>query len=340
MTQLYRLTSWRLRQSGSALTSKYICQKLRPLTWVAAWWLFFRLLSFLDLPVGLIDAVVPFKRFVLAALVGWLAFQLIDLITAICTNSELLRPHRNLSEMIVPVLVRTLKGAVILLVLTDLIYQVGEGESLGQFLTGLGVAGLTVSLAAQDALKSFFGTLLLISERSFRLGDRINVGGKEGVVEQVGFRSTRLRTPEGSLLTIPNATIASAGIDNLGVRSFQPYQTSVFISYETSFEELARFRDQLQEWLARQPGIDKDKADISIQGFSQHGVELRVNLQLVSAGGVEEKQVRDEINCAVLRLAQAMEIGLANAKKPMRGSDKQEVSEKTPPISALPGRAA
>jgi MscS family membrane protein len=340
LAQLYHLTSWRLKQSGSALTSKYIFQKLRPLTWVAAWWLFFRMLILLDLPAGVIDAVVPFKRFVLAGLIGWLAFQLIDLVTAICTNSELLRPHRNLSEMIVPVLVRTLKGAVVLLVLTDLIYQIGEGESLGQFLTGLGVAGLTVSLAAQDALKSFFGTLLLISERSFRLGDRIAVGGKEGVVEQVGFRSTRLRTPEGSLLTIPNATIASAGIDNLGVRSFRPYRTSVFIGYETSFEELARFRGKLQEWLARHPGIDKEQVDISIQGFSQHGVELVVNLQLVAASGTAEKQVQDEINCAVLRLAQSMEIGLANSRKPPRSSGNSEANEKAPSTPALPGRAA
>jgi MscS family membrane protein len=326
LSQLYRLVSWRLRRGGSALTTNYVCQKLRPLTWVMAWWLFFRLLAFFDLPAGLIDTLVPLKQFVLAGLFGWLGFQLIDLVTAVCTNSELLRPHRNLSEMIVPVLVRTLKGVVVILVLIDIVYQVGQGQSLGQFLTGLGVAGLTVSLAAQDALKSFFGTLLLISERSFKLGDRIMVGGQEGIVEQVGFRSTRLRTPEGSLLTIPNATMASAGIDNLGARSFRPYRTSVFIGYDTSFNQLALFRERLQEWLLQHPGIDKDKADIAIQSFTEHGVELTLNLQLVAANGAEEKQVRDEINCEVLRLAQAMEVGLANSKKPVLDSDDKDPS--------------
>ena len=78
------------------------------------------------------------------------------------------------------------------------------------------MAGLAASLAAQDALKSFFGTLLLIGERAFKIGDRIEVGGKEGIVEQVGFRSTRLRTVEGSVLTVPNAVIASAPINNRG----------------------------------------------------------------------------------------------------------------------------
>ncbi len=118
--------------------------------------------------------------------------------------------------MIVPVSMRISKTVMLLMVATYLIYQIGEGELLTRFLTGLGVAGLAASLAAQDALKSFFGTLLLIGERAFKIGDRINVGGKEGIVEQVGFRATRLRTAEGSVLSIPNAVIASAPIDNMG----------------------------------------------------------------------------------------------------------------------------
>jgi MscS family membrane protein len=316
LSQIYHLAGWHLRRCGSCLTKSYVFSKMRPLTWVVAWWLFFRLLSFLDLPTALIDALIPVKKFGLAALIGWLGLQTIDLVRAISTNSELLRPHKNLSEMLVPVLVRTVKGVVVILVITHLVYQVGSMDWLGHFLAGLGVAGLTISLAAQDALKSFFGTLLLISERSFKLGDRIQVGDQEGVVEQVGFRSTRLRTPEGSLLTIPNSTIAATGIDNLGARSFRPYHTSVFIGYETSFDDLARFRERLQEWVKQHPGIDRDKADIAIERFSEHGVELNLNLQLVAQDGAAEKQIKDEINCEVLRLAQAMEIALANSRKP------------------------
>src|SRR4029077_14579017 len=119
-----------------------------------------------------------------------------------------------------PVSMRTLKGAILLFVAVYVIYQVGEGEYLNRFLTGLGVAGLAASLAAQDALKSFFSTLLLIGERSFKIGDKITVGGLEGGVGQGGFRATRLRTADGSLLTLPNATIASAPVDNLSTKAF------------------------------------------------------------------------------------------------------------------------
>jgi MscS family membrane protein len=334
LAQVYRLAGWRLKRSGSALTTNYVFQKMRPLTWVMAFWLFFRLLAFLDLPVVLIDAIIPLNKFLMAGLLGWLGFHVIDLVTAICTNSELLRPHRNLSEMVVPVLVRTLKGVVVILVLIDIVYQVGQGQTLTQFLTGLGVAGLAVSLAAQDGLKSFFGTLLLISERSFKLGDRIAVGDQEGIVEQVGFRSTRLRTPMGSVLTIPNATLASAGIDNRGAKSVRPYSTSIFIGYDTSFTQLATFRERLQKWLLQHPGIDKEKADIAIQRFTENGVELTLNLELVAADTAEEQKVRDVINGEVLRLAQSMEIGLANAKKPGGENDPaKSMASSVPPAT-------
>jgi MscS family membrane protein len=147
----------------------------------------------------------------------------------IYTNTDLLRPHRNLSDMIVPVSMRLCKTVVLLVFTTYVVYQIGEIDLLGRFLTGLGVAGLAASLAAQDAMKSFFGTLLLIGERAFKIGDRILVGGTEGVVEQVGFRSTRLRTAEDSLLTIPNSIIAAAPIDNMGARSHRRFGTTVVL---------------------------------------------------------------------------------------------------------------
>jgi MscS family membrane protein len=203
---------WVLKRSGSALTPRFVAAKLRPLIWVATCWLFFKFPTWLDLPVAWLNTILPARTFLMAGLIGWLGFQLTDLLMALYTNSELLRPHRSLSDMIVPVSLRLFKGMVVLLVLGYVVYHVGHGQSLIHYLTGLGAAGLAASLAAQDILRSFFGTLLLIGERSFKLGDRIQVDGHDGLVEQVGFRATRLRTPDGSVVTIPNATITSTSI--------------------------------------------------------------------------------------------------------------------------------
>lgn len=217
LAQLHVIVGFILRQFGSVLTTPFVARTLRALTWLAWVLIFFRLAAMLDLPVAMLDGVLAFHKFVMAGLLAWLGFGLVDLAMAVYTNSELLRPHRSLGDMVVPVTMRALKGLTVVVVATYVVYQVGQGDLLGRFLTGLGVAGLAASLAAQDALKSFFGTLLLIGERSFKIGDRVSVDGKvQGTVEQVGFRSTRLRTQDGSVATIPNSTIAGASVNNFG----------------------------------------------------------------------------------------------------------------------------
>jgi MscS family membrane protein len=317
-----RLLAWLLHRSGSALSTSFVVATLRPLTALAAVWLFFLLLTGLDLPVTVAGALFAAQKFLLAGLLGWLGLRLIDLSMAVYTNSELLRPHRSLGDMIVPVSMRMSKTVVTLVVLTYVIYQVGEIDLLARFLTGLGVAGLAASLAAQDALKSFFGTLLLIGERAFKIGDRIIVGGKEGVVEQVGFRSTRLRTAEDSLLTVPNAVIAAAPIDNMGARAHRRFSATVLVSPETGLERLLRFRDGVQAWLTGQGGVVPDKVDVHVHQLTERGVELSVSLFLDVETGAEETAFREAVHCEVLRLAETLGVDLA----PVRRRDGADVT--------------
>jgi MscS family membrane protein len=213
--------------------------------------------------------------------------------------------------MIVPVSMRLGKAVVLLVVTTYIIYQVGEIELLARFLTGLGVAGLAASLAAQDAMKSFFGTLLLIGERAFKIGDRILVGGTEGVVEQVGFRSTRLRTAEDSLLTIPNAIIAAAPIDNMGARSHHRFSSAIVMSPETPPERLQEFRDRLRAWLGEQPLVLRNRVDVHIHQITNQGVELSLSLFLAAGTPAEEIRFREAVNCEILQQAAALGVDLA-----------------------------
>jgi MscS family membrane protein len=309
MAGVSRLVAWVLHRSGSALSTSFVACSLRPLTWLATVRLFFLLLGGLDLPVNVAGTVFAAEKFLLAGMAGWLGLRLIDLSLGIYTNSELLRPHRSLGDMIVPVSMRLSKTAVLLVVITYMIYQVGEIDLLTRFLTGLGVAGLAASLAAQDAMKSFFGTLLLIGERAFKIGDRILVGGKEGVVEQVGFRSTRLRTAEDSLLTIPNAVIAAAPIDNMGARAHHRFSTSILLRPDTALDRLLAFRDGLQGWLTEQPQVVRDKVDVHVHQVTERGVELSLSLFLDP--GAAETGFREGLNCEILRLQGALGVEVA-----------------------------
>jgi MscS family membrane protein len=319
LEQVHHLVAWILRKSGSVLTKPFVAAKLRPLTWVAAWWLFFLALGLLDLPIRFVNAVLPLKTFGLAGLIALLGLAVVDLATAVYTNSELLRPHRSLSDMVVPVAMRALKGAIVLLLAVYVVYQVGEGESLGRFLTGLGVAGLAASLAAQDTLKSFFSTLLLIGERSFRIGDRVVVGGQEGVVEQVGFRATRLRTPDGSLLTIPNSTITAGSIDNLTTKAFTRCKAALLVNCATAPTRILTLRDELRDWLREHPLVRPDKIDVSVNRLTEKGVEILLDLHLADGRSADEQRLKEEINCKVLELCERLEVDDVHLHHPAAG---------------------
>lgn len=315
LSRLYHVVSWLLRRGGSELSVEFVQRKLRPLTWLTALQLFLYSLIILDIPMKLGVLIFPAEKFLMAFFMGWLGFELVDLVLAIYTNSELLNPHRSLGDLIVPVSMRLLKALVVILVAIYVIYQVGEGDLLGRFLTGLGVAGLAASLAAQDVLKSFFGTLLLIGERSFKIGDRILVGNLEGIVELVGFRSTRLRTGEDSLLTVPNSIIASASIDNMGARAHRRFRTNLQVAYATTPEKLTELVDKLRQSLSAHPKIRSDKVEVHIQRLAEKGIEIGLNMFLLPSDDAEELRLRDEIQTSVLRQAQALDVTIAPAAK-------------------------
>lgn len=317
---LSALIAGTLRQFGSALTGKFIACKIRPLSWVAASWGFFHLLIWLDLPITWLDAILATEALILALPLGWFGFRTVDLILAVYTNSELIRPHRSLSDMVVPVCLRLLKGAILLLVLGHIVYQIGTGDSLFNFMTGLGAAGLAASLAAQDIIKSFFGTLLLVGERSFKLGDHIKVDGHEGVVEQVGFRSMRLRTSDGSLVTIPNSTIASASIDIRGEQTNHRHSATVALGKDLPVDQVASLRDRLHDWLRGHPAVNPASAQVTIGLHRETGAELQVNLLLHDVDADDEAAVRHEINYAILKVVQEMEQGGPKGQAPLRAA--------------------
>jgi MscS family membrane protein len=306
LTAVTRGVVWLLRRSGSGVSRRFVASSLRPLTWLVAVWSVFVLLGWLDLPIAVADPTFATEKFLLAGTLGWLGTRLMDLCMAIYTKTELLMPHRSFSDMIVPVSVRMGKAVVILVVATYAVYQVGEFDLLGRFLTGVGVAGLAASLAAQDALKNYFGTLLLIGERAFQIGDRITVGTQSGVVEQVGFRSTRLRTDAGSLLTVPNAVIAGVAIENRGAAAQQHSGLTILVSPVTSLERFLEFRERLHEWLERQPLVRHDDLALHFQRAADGGAELSLDLLLGSGTPEEDKDFRASLTEEIRRLAASL----------------------------------
>lgn len=133
-----------------------------------------------------------------------------------------------------------------------------SGKPLSALLAGLGIGGLAVALASQDTLKNLFGSVVIMLDKPFKVGQRVIVEDNDGVVENIGFRSTRIRTLTGHLVTVPNEKMASANIENIGRRPYIRRLSNITITYDTPLEKVEKAVNIIREILNKHEGWDPD----------------------------------------------------------------------------------
>ena len=212
-------------------------------------------LGFAFLLVG--DAVVALMAtlfsVLISVLVGYAAYGLVDVVDHWMLGLTG-RQTGSLGEMVRPMVRASLRVTVIVLALLQ-IAQVLTDKPLTSILAGLGVGGLAIALAAQDTVKNFFGSLVIFADKPFQIGERVVVDGFDGPVEEVGFRSTRIRTLEGHLVTIPNGELANKAIQNIGRRPYIRRVTNVTITYGTPPAKVQRAVEIIKELLKDHEGM-------------------------------------------------------------------------------------
>ena len=164
----------------------------------------------------------------------WYASNLIGLVDFVFRR---LRSGSVLDQQLAPLIRKTLRFLLLVLAVLFVVSSVFNRD-IGAWLAGLGIAGLAVSLAAQDSLKNLFGSITILVDRPFLVGQSISYGGYEGLVEEIGFRSTKLRTVGGSLVTIPNSKIVNDLVENTERRCFRRV-LNLKIPLDTPPEKLA-----------------------------------------------------------------------------------------------------
>ena len=179
---------------------------------------------------------------------------------------------------------------------------------VGPVRAGLGIGGLAVALAAQDTLKNFFGSVMLIADRTFRVGDLVKIGANEGVVESVGPRTTRLRGPDDSLLTIPNSDLTTAHIANFGARRSRRFRTTITVAHGTTSDHLVRFRDGIRELIRNDARVQMRRSEITVSDLGSAGIEMLIQVFFDVPDGHAELAARDELILDILRLAERLDI--------------------------------
>ena len=145
----------------------------------------------------------------------------------------------KLDDQLIPLANRAVKIVIWALGLLSILDNLGVDVT--SLLAGVTISGLAVALAAKDTVENLFGSIMIFVDRPFQIDDYIEVGGISGTVEEVGFRSTRLRTPIGSIVTIPNGAIASAKVDNMGLRKARRMRFNLGFTYDAKREQINAF---------------------------------------------------------------------------------------------------
>ena len=176
---------------------------------------------------------------------------------------------------------------------------------------GLGVGGLAVALAARDSVANLFGSMLIMFEKPFRVGHYVRVAGTEGTVEDVGFRSTRLRTKESSLITIPNDSVINAKVENMTVRAFRRQQFLIQLTYATTLPQLDRLLNTIRDLLADHPAVDTAGKHVRFNDFGESSLNVLVIFHLMTAEYAQELQYREEILMDIMRQVTALGLDFA-----------------------------
>ena len=178
-------------------------------------------------------------------------------------------------------------------------------------LTGLGVGGLAVALAARETLANLFGSLVIMFEKPFIVGDLIQVDTDRGFVESVGFRSTRIRTFDDSLISIPSSKLIAATVDNLGARDYRRIRTILRVTYGTPSEKLETFIEGIKDIIRHHPKARKDKFFVAFHDYGQHSLDILVDFYINVPDRLAEITEREVILLQISRLAEEIQVEFA-----------------------------
>jgi MscS family membrane protein len=176
-----------------------------------------------------------------------------------------------------------------------------QGIPVVGLIAGLGIGGLAVALAAQSSIENFIGSLTLFADRPVRVGDFCRFGDKLGTVEQIGLRSTRIRTLDRSILSVPNAEFSRLQIDNLTRRDRILFQTTLNLRLETSSEQLQQVLTRVRELLLRHGAVDPEPARIRLVSVGPQSLALEIFAYVKTTNWDEFLAIREQLFLQLLQ---------------------------------------
>ncbi len=227
--------------------------------------------------------------------VGWFLVRLVDAAAVRLREAALGRGGVGLGFL--PVTVRVAKAVAVILIGLAALDVVGINVVAGLGALGIGAAAL--AFAAQKTLENLFGTFSIASDRPFEVGDYVAIGEDSGTVEDIGFRSTRLRTLGRTVVTVPNGVVASGRVENFSVRDRIMYNPVLRLSYATTAEQLRAVIDGVAKLLSSHPKLFQKEQRVRFASFGESSLNVEVWCWVATRDFLEYTSIVEELNFGI-----------------------------------------
>jgi len=239
---------------------------------------------------------------------AWLLIRLSDIVAELARR-RLTRSQRAGKLAVLNLFHRLSKIVVAILAVLLMIYA--SGKDVTTLLAGLGLGGIAIAFAAQKTLENLFGGVSIISDEPMRVGDFCRIGDKTGTIEDIGLRSTRVRTMDRTVVSIPNGQLAQINIENFALRDKFFCNHQIGLRYETTPEQMRSVLAGVRELLQAHPNVEQESLRVRLTAFGASAFNLEVFAYFSAADYPAFLAIQEEVLLGVLDIVVASGSGLA-----------------------------
>ena len=234
--------------------------------------------------------------------VAWLLIRLIDIVMQVF-RARLIRLKQPGRISVADLVARLSKVLVVILAVLVLLHHLDV--DLTTALAGLGIGGIAIALAAQKTLENLFGGITIISDQPVRVGDFCKVGDVVGTVESIGLRSTQIRTLDRTVLSIPNAQMCTANIENYGFRDKVWFKPTLSLRYETRADQLRHVLAEIRRLLYEHPMVETESARIRLARFGASSLDLDIFAYVLTGEFAKFVEVQEDLLLRIMDIVEA-----------------------------------
>ncbi len=295
----------RTRHDYDDLLLKAILPPVSALVIVTGFYLALRQLNLTVLDWNWIELLGQSYRIAISLVLLWLTFRLADFLAQIFSRM-LSRSDPTMAAQFSPLIQQALRWTVAILGAILIIQNLGY--SVGSLLAGVGIGGLAIALAAQETLANFLGTIVMFTDKPFRVGDWIKFEGGEGTLEEIGFRSTRIRTFANSIIVVPNKLLMSSVVENWSAMEKRRVKQVIGVTYDSPPEKVDQLVQRIRALLQSDAEVRQDFMLVNFTDFSAYSIDVLVYYFTVTTVWAEYLAVRQKINLEIMKIVE--ELGL------------------------------